>query len=198
MIDISRFIRWGVGSVTNALGIVVCMNAGIGMAPWYLLIQGVSLTFLIRFGQAIVVVSLLAIALSMFLREVPGVSSVLRMSIVAVLVELFLSIGFIMPASEWFNSFIYILLSVSIIALSEIILEFDSSREGPFDTLISLLECKTQLTYRGAMYLANILAIVLGIILKGQFGFGTILMFLLLAPVKRGIIRSSSIDKNNI
>ena len=73
-----RFLKLNFGLAIYGVGLAMMVHAGIGIPPWDVLAQGLSIQSSLSFGQATIVVSLLVMLLWIPLRVRPGIGSVLN------------------------------------------------------------------------------------------------------------------------
>ena len=91
-----RFVRLNVGLAVLELGVAVMLEAQVGLGPWPVFHEGVSLRLGLSFGRVMQLTGLLVIALGYLLGRVkPGLGTLLNMLLVGPWVDLF-------TARTWF------------------------------------------------------------------------------------------------
>ncbi|MGN0993805.1 MAG: hypothetical protein ACI4PD_01685, partial [Butyricicoccus sp.] len=81
----ARFALLVAGTALTALGVVLMLQANIGLEPWSVFHQGLELTTGISFGMASSLTGLIAIAAAVLLGESFGVGTVINIILCGVL-----------------------------------------------------------------------------------------------------------------
>jgi uncharacterized membrane protein YczE len=84
-----------------ACGIVLNLRSGLGLGPWDVLHQGISLRTPLSFGQASQVIGVLVIGVGLALRVRPGVVTLLNMALIGYFVDRILDSGAIPDATQY-------------------------------------------------------------------------------------------------
>jgi len=86
---LSKFVQLMVGLTIYGIGIGTLVDAKIGIAPWDVFAQGISLQTHISFGIATVVVSALVMLAWIPLRQRPGIGTLLNAVLIGVFADIF-------------------------------------------------------------------------------------------------------------
>ena len=84
-----RLLQLIVGLALYGLGIAFLLRAGIGMAPWDVLAQGISVQTKLSFGVSVVIVSALALLAWIPLKQRLGIGTVLNAVLIGLFADLF-------------------------------------------------------------------------------------------------------------
>ena len=89
-----QFLQLNLGLVGLALGVALVLTANVGLGPWPVFHEGVSLRSGLSFGRVMQLTGLLVIVLGYLLSEVkPGLGTLLNMVLVGLWVDLFVRKG---------------------------------------------------------------------------------------------------------
>lgn len=175
-----RFANLLIGLVVFGLGVALMLQSGLGVPPWDVLHQGLANRFGLSVGSWSIIVSVLVLVAWLPLRERYGIGTVLNAIIIGLAIDVGTSI---LPEPEplgW---------RVAILATGILAIGFGSGLyigarlgPGPRDGLmtgISKLGPSIRLT-RTAI---EVSVLVLGWLLGGTFGIGTIAFAMLIGPL---------------
>ena len=83
-----RRLLWVVlGMVVSAVGIVMMLQANIGLEPWSVLQQGMAQTFGITYGTASIIVGAAAIGVAILYGEGFGLGTILNITLCAIFID---------------------------------------------------------------------------------------------------------------
>jgi uncharacterized protein len=187
-------IRGGVGARATslvfglllfALAIVFILESKLGLSPWDVLNQGIANHSPLSFGLANVVVALLVLCLAWSLGGRPGVGTVANAVLVGSFIQGLTSIRFLSHLAHDGLSVRTPLLVVGITLIGPatafyIAADFGA---GPRDTLMLVGARRTRFRIGIVRALLELCALVVGILLGGTFGFGTVAFALLVGPI---------------
>ncbi|MDG1817661.1 MAG: hypothetical protein P8H20_03065 [Aquiluna sp.] len=173
---IYRFLKLNFGLAIYGAGLGMMVHAGIGIPPWDVLAQGLSLQTSLSFGQATIAVSLIVMLFWIPLRVRPGIGSVLN----AILVGLFADITMpLLPDFDlyWQNVLLFIggLLAISFATGLYISCGFG---KGPRDGLMMGLAQKFNQPFWITRTSVEIIVVTIGFLLGGQVREGTLIFAL--------------------
>ncbi|GAC1631422.1 MAG: membrane protein [Ktedonobacteraceae bacterium] len=167
-----------------ATGTVFIYRSNLGLDPWDVLHQGISLHTPLSFGTASIVVGGIIIVLSLLLRVYPGVATVLNMVLIGLFVDLELHLGWLanvgtasLPVRLLVN-----VVGVAIVGLGSAFYIAPRLGTGPRDGLMMRLHTLTKV--RIAIVRATIECSVLlaGFLLGGSIGIGTLIFAFGIGP----------------
>ena len=150
------------GFILYGLAIVVMLNAKIGLSPWDVFHQGISLKTGITMGQASITVGLVIVILDAILGEGVGWGTVLNMIFIGVADNLFMGI-------------IMMLIGIIISAIATVLYLGAGLGSGPRDGLMLALNKKTSKPVGVLRTCIELTALVCGWFLGGNVGIGTVI-----------------------
>jgi len=160
-----------------ATGTVFIYRSGLGLDPWDVLHQGISLHAPLSFGTASIVVGALIIILGLFLKMYPGVATVLNMALVGIFVDAELRYGWLasVSTSSLFLRLIVNVVGVAIVGLGSAFYITPQLGVGPRDGLMMQLHVLTKVRISIVRATIECLVLVIGFMLGGTVGIGTLI-----------------------
>lgn len=175
----NKLIRIFLGLLLFALGIVMTINANLGVAPWDVFHQGLSNTFGITMGTASIMVGFLVVLLDLILGQNIGWATVMNMLLIGTFMDI-LMLNNLVPSFDGFMAnIIMLLLGVLIQGYGCWIYLSAGLGAGPRDGLMVVLTKKTGKSVRVVKSILEVFATLIGYILGGSLGLGTIIMAIL-------------------
>ncbi len=174
-----RFFKLMFGLFLFALGVIECINANIGYAPWDVFHVGLSQTTGLSLGVVSIVTGLFIIVLVVFLKEILGIGTILNMIFIGVFIDIINYLNFIPVMSNFWYGFILMqigLLTLSIASYFYISAGFGA---GPRDSLMVALARRTPLPIGICRSIVEATAVISGFFLGGYVGIGTVVYVLL-------------------
>jgi uncharacterized membrane protein YczE len=170
---------------------VLILQSRLGLAPWDVLNQGIARHTPLSFGMANIAVGLAVLLVGWALGGTPGIGTVANAILVGVFIQLLTSIDALTDlASEPLDVRIALLaFGIALIGPASAFYIGADMGAGPRDTLMLVGAVRTGRrvgVVRGAIELA---ALVVGIVLGGTFGVGTVAFALLVGPVVEASFR---------
>lgn len=190
-----RFVKLLVGLFIYGLGISLMVKAGIGIPPWDVLAQGISLQTKLSFGIAQVVVSVVVLLTWIPLRVKPGIGSILN----AVLIGLSTDVW--MPLLPDFTNFVIQLLifvlGMCVVAFCTGLYISSNFGMGPRDGLVM----GTRKRFGKPVWLIRTVyesfVLLIGWLLGGQVGLGTVMFAFGIGYLMQASLRLFGIEKKN-
>lgn len=158
-----------------ALGIVLTLRSGLGLGPWDVLHQGLSLHLPLTFGQAGILAGGLVLLLAVLLGERPGPGTIANMIMIGVFIDLILWAGWVpdLNAEGGVVRLVLDVLGVLTVGVGSALYIKAGLGAGPRDGLmlaVSRLSGRRVGVARTAIELS---VLVLGWLLGGTVGLGT-------------------------
>ena len=171
-----RFLKLNFGLAIYGVGLAMMVHAGIGIPPWDVLAQGLSIQSSLSFGQATIVVSLLVMLLWIPLRVRPGIGSVLN----AILVGLFadLSVPYLPDFTEYWQNLSLFIAGMLVISFATGLYISCGFGKGPRDGLMMGLAQKFNKPFWITRTTVEIIVVTIGFMLGGQVREGTLIFAL--------------------
>ena len=174
------------GLVLYGLSIALMVRGHLGVAPWDVLQTGLTKHAPITLGEALIIVSFLVMLLWIPLREVPGLGTISNAVVIGVSVDLFLPvIG--EPDAMWLRGVLTVG-GVVLCGLATAMYIGAQLGRGPRDGLMTGLARRTGLSLRLVRTLLEITVVVIGLLLGGVAGLGTVLFALAIGPLTQAML----------
>ena len=174
-------IIW-IGSIIAAYGITLAMYAGFGGATLAVLWQGISKTFHISIGMASMIVAVVMIIFVFFYdRSQLHIGTVLYQIVYSLCVDLFAN-AHIYSRHMWINVLL-MLLGIILFAIGTGLYAAASLGRGSYEALTFSLAEKNGWQVRVVRSLLDAMMVIIGVLLGGTFGIGTIVTILLSGPI---------------
>ena len=161
-----------------ALGIVMTVNANLGVSPWDVFHQGLSKTFGITLGRANIITGLFIIGLDVVLGQTIGWATIMNMLLIGTFIDILMLNNLVPVFDSFVPSLIMLLLGVLIEGYGCFIYISGGMGAGPRDGLMVVLTRRTGKSVRVIKSAIEVIVVTVGIILGGKFGIGTLIMAL--------------------
>ncbi|MDF2890585.1 MAG: putative rane protein [Clostridia bacterium] len=173
-----RGSRLFVGLFLYAVGIVMTINANLGLGPWDVFHQGLSKTIGITMGQASISMGIIIVVMNYFVGEKLGWGTLSNMLFIGIFMDI-LMLNNLIPIYE--NTILQIFMMLGgmfVIGLASYFYIGAGLGSGPRDGLMVLLTKKTGKSVRFIRNCIEITVLIVGYFLGGFVGVGTIVIAL--------------------
>lgn len=177
-----RIIKLFFGLFLYATGIVLTINANIGLSPWDVFHQGLSNTIGITMGQASIIGGFTIIIYNAFAGEKIGWGTVSNMIFIGIFVDILMLNRLIPTFHNIILQVIMMCLGMLVIGAATYFYISVGLGSGPRDGLMIALTKKTNRSVRFIRSCIEITVVVLGFLLGGSFGIGTLIMAFAMGP----------------
>ena len=174
------------GLVLYAVSMAMQVRAGLGLAPWDVLHEGLTLRTGLSFGVITAIVGVVVLLLWIPLRERPGVGTVANVLVIAVVVDIALAL-ISTPGPLWGR---VLLLVGGVLANGLATACYVGARlgPGPRDGLMTGLVHRTSWPLRWVRTGIEVSVLALGWVLGGTVGIGTVLYALAVGPLTQAFL----------
>lgn len=179
----SRLLWVVLGMVVSAVGIVMMLQANIGLEPWSVLQQGMAQTFGITYGTASVIVGAAAIGVAILCGEGFGLGTVLNITLCAMFIDFLLARNWIPQMDDLLSGTLMLLVGLELLAIGTWMYMKAALGSGPRDSLMVALARKTGRSVGLCRAVVEIGVIILGFLLGGQVGIGTVISAVVLGTL---------------
>lgn len=183
-----RLTQLYAGLLLYGFSIALMVRGHLGVAPWDVLHIGLAGHLPITLGQALVIVSFAVMVLWIPLREIPGIGTISNAIVIGVSADLFLAV-LDQPGAMWARGLLTVG-GVAVCGLATAMYIGAQLGRGPRDGLMTGLARRTGLSLRLVRTLLEITVVVLGLLLGGVAGFGTVLYALAIGPLTQLMLPS--------
>lgn len=172
---IKRFIRLFIGLFVCSVGIVMTINANLGLAPWDVLHEGLSKHINITMGQASIVIGIIFVILDIILGENLGWGTILNMIFVGIFMDILMLNNIIPIAHSVITGIIMIISGMFVLGVGCVLYIGSGIGSGPRDGMMIALHKITKKSIRLIRTIMEIGALLAGYLLGGTVGIGTII-----------------------
>ncbi|HYQ24731.1 hypothetical protein [Stenotrophomonas sp.] len=176
-----RLLQLVTGLFLYGFGIALMVRAAIGVAPWDVLSQGITLHAPLSFGLVTNLVGLLVLALWWPLRQKPGVGTVLNVLLIGPSAQF--GLWLLPPAAGLGWQLLLFSAGLLLIALATGLYIGARLGPGPRDGLMTGLHARTGWPIWKVRTLIEGSVLVIGAWLGGNIGLGTLAFALLIGPL---------------
>lgn len=179
-----RLTKLLIGLLLFAVGVTMTVQAELGLAPWDVLHSAVSDRGGVGFGTASVLTSVAVLLLAVALGTRPGIGTVLNAVLIGAVIEVLLRAGFVASADQWPWPLRLGLLvaGLAVIGAGSALYIGAHLGSGPRDSLMIGVHRRLRLPIFAARTVTEGSAFLLGWVLGGAVGIGTVVSVLLIGP----------------
>lgn len=181
-----RLVQLYLGLLLYGASLALLVRAGLGAAPWDVLHQGLARHLPMSLGQAIILVSLLVLLLWIPLREVPGLGTVSNALVIGLAADATLSL--VGPLEDLAVRGVAMVAAVLLNGVATAAYIGAQLGRGPRDGLMTGLHRRTGLSIRLVRTALEVTVVVIGLLLGGTAGLGTVLYALAIGPVTQALL----------
>ncbi len=181
-----RLVQLYAGLVLYGFSIALMVRAHLGLAPWDVLHSGLTKHVPIDIGQALVIVSFVVMLAWIPLREMPGLGTISNAIVIGLSTDLFLAV---MARAELMGVRI-VLLAAGILLQGLATAAYIGAQfgRGPRDGLMTGLARRTGRSLRLVRTLMELTVFVIGLLLGGVAGLGTIVYAVSIGPLSQALL----------
>jgi len=191
---LNRLFMLIVGLALYGLGIVVTIQANIGYEPWDIFHVGLAKTTGLSIGTISILVGLLLVISVALLGEKLGLGTFLNMIMVGLFVDLFMNIGLIPLAGNFFLGTCMLLAGLFTIALATYFYIKSAFGAGPRDNLMVVLARRTGLPVGVCRGGVELIVTIAGWALGGMVGVGTVISVIVIGYFIQLVFRLFKFD----
>ncbi len=142
-----QYARWTgwllCGLLVSAVGIVMMLQANVGLEPWSVLQQGIAQTCGITYGVSSILVGAAVILIAIACGERVGVGTVANILLCGIFIDLLLALGWIPRMGNLPSGVLMLLAGLELLALGTWMYMRSALGSGPRDALMVVLARKT-------------------------------------------------------
>ena len=178
---LKTFILLCLGLSLFGFGESLLIHSTIGVSPWTVLAEGLSLKLNWSVGFATFIVSVLVLSTWIFLKQKPGLGTLLNIIIIAGMIDVSLFL-FDFSTNSYLLNILTGILGVLFVGLGSGIYLIANLGPGPRDGLMTGLQRITNFPIAWARASIEISVVILGWILGGTVGLGTLIFAFGIGP----------------
>ncbi|WP_374009403.1 YitT family protein [Leifsonia sp. LS-T14] len=176
-----RLVQLLIGLFLYGIAIALMVRAGIGLSPWDVLAQGVSLKTGIPFGFVTNLIGLVVLAFWIPLRQRPGLGTVLNVLLVGPSAQLGLDL--IPQQTILWVQVLFFAAGLGLLAVATGLYIGPRLGPGPRDGLMTGLHARTGRPIWMVRTAIEVTVLIIGWVLGGNVGVGTLAFALLVGPL---------------
>lgn len=176
-----RLLQLAFGLWLFGVTVAMVIRAVLGNAPWDVFHQGLANQFPITIGQAVILVSLVVLLLWIPIREIPGLGTILNAFVVGISADATLEV--LPEPTHWWSQVLLLLSGIVLNALATGLYIGAQFGPGPRDGLMTGLHRRTGVSIRLVRTGLEVVAVIVGWLLGGVVGIGTIVFALTIGPL---------------
>ena len=185
-----RFLHVNLGLALFGFSIALMLRAGVGLGPWDVFHEGVSLRTPLTIGQAMIGAGFALMALSAALAKVrPGFGTVMNMVFIGAWVDLFLALPGFPQARGWLDGAALFGVGLVLNGISTGLYLTGGLGAGPRDGFALALAKLLRVPVRRARTLVEVVVLTSGWLLGGTVGVGTVAFALAIGPLMQASLR---------
>jgi uncharacterized protein len=177
-----RILKLFLGLFLYAVGIVMTINANLGLSPWDVFHQGLSKNIGITMGQASISMGIIIVIINCILGERIGWGTLSNMLFIGMFMDILMLNNLIPIFDNVILRIIMMLLGMFIIGTASFLYISVGLGSGPRDGLMIALTKRTGKSVRFIRNCIEITVLVAGIALGGKIGIGTPIMAFMIGP----------------
>jgi uncharacterized membrane protein YczE len=177
-----RTFKLFLGLFLYALGIVMTINANVGLSPWDVFHQGLAKNMNITMGQASISVGILIVIINYVLGEKIGWGTLSNMFFIGIFMDILMINNLVPVFDNIILKIIMMLLGMFVIGTASFLYISVGLGSGPRDGLMIALTKRTGKSVRLIRNCIEITVLAIGIVLGGKVGIGTPIMAFMIGP----------------
>lgn len=193
-----KVTRLFIGLFLYAVGIVLTINANLGLSPWDVFHQGMTHLIGITMGQASIGVGIILVILDAVLGERLGWGTLLNMLFIGLFMDLIMLNHLIPICQEVIPGALMMVLGMIVIGIASYFYIGAGLGSGPRDGLMIALTKKTSRSVRFVRNVIELSALLVGYLLGGYVGLGTLIMALTLGYIIQFAFKILKFDVSTI
>ena len=170
-----RIAENALGALVSSVGIVLMLQANVGLEPWSVLQEGLSKTIGITYGTASMFVGAAVVAVAVLCGESIGLGTILNILLCAVFIDGIQALGWVPLVDSLWAGVLLLLLGLEILVVGTWLYMRTALGSGPRDALMVALARKTGRSVGVCRAVVDVTVIVLGWLLGGRVGVGTVI-----------------------
>lgn len=163
------------GLLISAVGITMMLQANIGLEPWSVLQNGMSIFFGMTYGTAAMIVGAVVIAIAIACGESFGIGTIANIFFAPTVIDVLLWLGWIPQMTTLWSGILMLLGGMELLAIGTWMYMKSALGSGPRDALMVVLARKTKRSVGICRITVEIIAIIAGWLMGGQVGIGTVI-----------------------
>ncbi len=192
--EVKKYLRLLGGLFMCALGCIMILRSDLGLAPWDVLHQGLSKTIGITIGQASIGLGITIVFLDIILGQPIGLGTVINFICVGLFMDLIIFLDFIPVKESYIYRFIILFIGIFFYAYGTFFYMVQGMGCGPRDGFMQILTKRFNKPVSVIKNGIEIVAFVVGWLLGGKLGIGTIATALIMGVWLQLMFKFGNVD----
>jgi uncharacterized membrane protein YczE len=181
-----------VGLFLYGVSLAMMVRGALGLAPWDVLHSGFIRHVPMTLGQAVVLFSFVVLVLWVPLREMPGIGTISNALVVGLSADVTLAV---LDGPEALGARVALMVGgVGLCGLASALYIGAQLGRGPRDGLMTGLSRRTGLSLRLVRTALEVTVVVIGLLLGGKLGIGTVVYALAIGPLTQLMLPWLTVD----
>lgn len=163
------------GFIVYGLAIVLMIHANIGLSPWDVLHQGISLKTGLTMGQISIGVGVIIIVIDALMGEGIGFATLGNVFLIGTFLDIFENLNIIPYTNNLFTGIIMMLMGIFLAAIATVLYLKPALGSGPRDGLMLAINKRSSKSVGTVRTMIEITVLTIGWLLGGSVGIGTII-----------------------
>lgn len=198
LISIYNVARLFVGFILIATGILMAIHARLGLGPWGMFHMGISIQTGISFGRVAQITGFTLVLMALFWSIGPGIGTLLNMYFVGFFIDAIEGLGLLKTPDSIIARIAMLMLGMPIFCYGVYMYISCRMGAGPRDSLMLGIVKKTRFSLAQVKVTMDISLSLVGFILGGPLGVGTIIITFSIGPVLQKIFKFKNIDPKKL
>lgn len=186
------------GFIIYGLAIVVMIHANIGLSPWDVLHQGISLKTGLTMGQISIGVGVIIIIIDAFMGEGIGFATLGNVFLIGTFLDIFEGLNIVPYANNLFMGILMMLIGIVLAAIATVLYLKPALGSGPRDGLMLAINKRSSKSVGTIRTIIELTALTVGWLLGGSVGIGTIISGFGLGYAIQIAFKISQIDSKSL
>lgn len=191
------------GFIIYGLAIVIMINANIGLSPWDVFHQGISLKTGLTMGQISIGVGFIIIIIDAFMGEGIGFATLGNVFFIGTFLDIFQGLKIVPYANNLFTGIIMMIIGIVLGAIATVLYLKPALGSGPRDGLMLAINKRSSKSVGTIRTIIELTVLVLGWLLGGSVGIGTLISgfglgYAIQIAFKIGDIDSKTLTHKNV
>lgn len=186
-----RLVQLIIGLTFFGIGIGLMLRSGLGLPPWDVFHQGLAVQIGLTVGVWSILVSFVVLAFWIPLRERYGIGTLLNAIVIGVMIDV--TAGVVPEAPNMWWAAGMMIVGILLVAVTSGMYIGANLGPGPRDGLMTAIVRRGP-SIRLTRVIMEVTVLVIGVLLGGTFGIGTILYALLMGPLVQIFLPRWTID----
>ena len=173
--ELFKVLRYFLGLFAYSFGIVMTLMANLGYSPWDVFHQGLGLHLGIRLGQASILVGVVIVLITVFMKENVGLGTLGNMIFVGAFIDVNLSWSLVPLMQTVVSGVAMMIGGLFVLGLATVLYMGSGYGAGPRDSLMVVVKKRTGMPVGLCRFCVEGTALFIGWLLGGYAGWGTVI-----------------------